>query len=174
MIEGVARCNFSSRYSGLPFLSIKAFTVTFDSNLHSEMESILPASLVPMMTLTVVALGLWYHGSQSKFPRVGNTKLLTWIPTLSPMRYSLDVWAQRGYLEVSFFQSFFSYFGEKSSTKSILQFNKYLKPFVLKFFGYDYIILPPRYLEDLKRAKSEALSFNISFSEVSLKFERIL
>jgi len=36
----------------------------------------------------------------------------------------------------------------------------------MKFFGYDYLMMPPQYLGDLKKAKSEALSFNVSFSDV--------
>lgn len=50
---------------------------------------------------------------------------------------------------------------------TIRQINKGLgQAFAMKFFGFNYIMLPPEYLQDLKKASLDALNFNVSFSDV--------
>jgi hypothetical protein len=44
------------------------------------------------------------------------------------------------------------------------------RPFVVSWWSLDNIILPPRYLPDLQRAKMENASFLKNFSDVRLLF----
>ncbi|KAI4958675.1 hypothetical protein J4E86_004280 [Alternaria arbusti] len=46
------------------------------------------------------------------------------------------------------------------------QFHKALgKPFISKVFGWDYLLMPPRYLDDVRKADEDDLSFAQCFSE---------
>jgi hypothetical protein len=52
------------------------------------------------LVVTIVLSSLLYGKRSQKYPRVGNSKLLTWIPTIAPMRYSLEQYANQGYEKV--------------------------------------------------------------------------
>ncbi|PSN66994.1 SirB protein [Corynespora cassiicola Philippines] len=76
--------------------------------------------------------------------RVGKSRWWSLIPGQIPMRFEMDRWAERGYRK----------------------FHKALgKPFVSKVFGWDYLLMPPRYLDDVRKADENNLSFAQCFSE---------
>ena len=43
------------------------------------------------------------------------------------------------------------------------------KPFVMNWWAKDYIFLPPKYLDDLRRAENDHLSFFKNISDVSIR-----
>ena len=56
---------------------------------------------------------------------------------------------------------------EKYAARGYARFHKAMgKPFVMKFFGLDYLMMPPKYLGDLRQADFENASFGKSFSDV--------
>ncbi|OJD30993.1 membrane dipeptidase [Diplodia corticola] len=77
-------------------------------------------------------------------PRVGKSRWWSLVPGQVPMRFEMDKWAERGYRK----------------------FHKALgKPFVTKVFGRDYLLMPPRYLDDVRKANEHNLNFAQCFSE---------
>ncbi|KIX09579.1 uncharacterized protein Z518_00659 [Rhinocladiella mackenziei CBS 650.93] len=94
----------------------------------------------------VLLFGLCVLGicKASPVKRIGKSKLYTWLPGIKPMRYELEKYAQCGYEKVN---------------KSKQQ------PFLLDFFGHDYLMLPPKYIEELRRGDAQQASFERSFSD---------
>lgn len=79
------------------------------------------------------------------------------------MRYELEKVANEAYLKVCYTPRISALTRRTDQG----QINKGLeKAFVMKFFGFDYLMLPPKYLQDLKKASLDSLSFNVSFSDV--------
>ncbi|EAW11043.1 cytochrome P450 [Aspergillus clavatus NRRL 1] len=78
------------------------------------------------------------------FPRIGPSRLWTLVTWKKPARFDLPRYAQIGYEKV----------------------NKALgKPFITKVFGHDYVVLPSKYLDDIKRASPKSLSFFQALSD---------
>ncbi|RAQ76583.1 cytochrome P450 [Aspergillus flavus] len=91
-----------------------------------------------------VAIALLSGRSAHGFPRMGKSRLWTWITWQKPTRFDLPRYAKAGYE----------------------QFNKALgKPFLTKVFGHDYVVLPSKYFDDIKRASPQSLSFFQALSD---------
>lgn len=51
---------------------------------------------------------------------------------------------------------------------SVQQYHAKGEPFITKVFGQDYWVMPPKYLDDLKTAKAQDLSFFQALSDVRI------
>jgi hypothetical protein len=95
-----------------------------------------------LLILTIFALS---HTSDPyrRFKRISRPWPLSWLPI--PIVFSINVYVQKGYNEV---------------------IKRHNVPFTMKWWGLDYMFMPPKYLNDLKRATFEDLSFfqNISYA----------
>ncbi|KAI0107217.1 putative cytochrome P450 monooxygenase [Nemania sp. FL0031] len=85
----------------------------------------------------------WIFRRLSPYKRVGKSRLRTLFTRELPTRWALDKYGQEGY--------------EKYHSKG--------QPFILKVFGQDYWVLPPKYLRDIKSAPAKSLSFFQALSD---------
>ncbi|KAF2106368.1 putative cytochrome P450 [Lophiotrema nucula] len=110
------------------------------------MSSVIPhiPGAVQVVIAAIALFTIRYFSTATEYARVGNSRIWTWIPKTIPMRYELDRVSKNAYASIN---------------------KKLDQPFVMKFFGYDYVMLQPKYLVDLKRAAASAMSFNVSFSD---------
>ncbi|KAH7048238.1 putative cytochrome P450 [Macrophomina phaseolina] len=103
------------------------------------------AAVAVAVAVAVILISALAHlGRKRQYPRVGKSRLYTWLPFVTPMRYELDKYALGGYAKINKGQG---------------------KPFLMKFFNFDTLMMPPKYLQDLKKASLDSLSFNVSFSD---------
>ncbi|KAK7530972.1 putative cytochrome P450 [Phyllosticta citribraziliensis] len=102
------------------------------------------SGLLPLVIPAIIAIFLWTRRNPYGEPRIGKSRWWSLIPGQVPMRFEMDKWAERGYRK----------------------FHKALnKPFVTKVFGRDYLLMPPEYLDDVRKADEQNLSFAHCFSE---------
>ncbi|KAI8632633.1 putative cytochrome P450 monooxygenase [Xylariaceae sp. FL1651] len=85
----------------------------------------------------------WIYSQVSQYRRLGKSRLRTLFTRELPTRWALDKYGQEGY--------------EKYHKKG--------QPFVLKVFGQDYWVLPPKHLQDIKSALADSLSFFQALSD---------
>lgn len=111
-----------------------------------------------------VAIALLSGRSAQGFPRMGKSRLWTWLTWQKPTRFDLPRYAKAGYEQVSDFDVCCVVLDSEADNE---QFNKALgKPFLTKVFGHDYVVLPSKYFDDIKRASPRSLSFFQALSDV--------
>ncbi|KAF2279249.1 cytochrome P450 monooxygenase-like protein [Westerdykella ornata] len=96
--------------------------------------------LMPVLGLSGNAVG---DGQTAHPKRIARPWPLSWLPL--PIIFTVDKFVKKGYEEV---------------------IKKRDEPFTMRWWGLDYIFMPPKYLHDLKKARFEDLSFfeNISYA----------
>ncbi|EMD58399.1 hypothetical protein COCSADRAFT_154619 [Bipolaris sorokiniana ND90Pr] len=113
--------------------------VEIETELHHSVSWILPITLPILVAAFLLSRRTPYSAASFGKPRWWSL-----IPGQIPMRFEMDKWARRGYR----------------------RFHKSLgKPFIAKVFGRDYLLMPPKYLDDVRKADEDNLSFAHCFSE---------
>ncbi|PGH15382.1 hypothetical protein AJ80_05566 [Polytolypa hystricis UAMH7299] len=113
------------------------------------LESVrMPAELWPAVvsTFIVFILLLFIFSSNGVYSshRLGGSRVLSLLFGQKSIRWKIDEVTEQGYIQV----------------------NKTLgKPFVLNWWALDCLFMPPKYLDDLKKADSKSLSFFQSLSD---------